>query len=285
MPRHAQLLSADLRPYQAEWEKVAAADPNQATRERILQVYQQSCQLSNIDPLDATAFGAFYLYMAKRVTPNTVMTYLGYVAGALRLRTRDHRAVMKAADLAAARHVSPKIFIPTVDQATRVLECVRASPVRQALTLCHLTGARYMDVVNLRSDEIILRKTGKRDLVLTIAWSSMKQRKSYRSRITIDYPPAVADVAPFWDDLSVAAAGGAGTLPFKGTDVTVANVALGRACRRAGIERFTTRAFRQAFAARAGKVAAPGSIHCLTGHVSDAMPNAVYRRAAALNPS
>ena len=90
---------------------------------------------------------------------------------------------------------------------------------------------------------------------------------------------------PFWDDLSVAAAGGAGTVSFKGTDETGANVALGRSCRRAGIERFTTRAFRQAFAARAGKVAAPGSIHCLTGHVSDAMPNAVYRRAAALNPS
>ena len=94
------------------------------------------------------------------------------------LASKDHRAVMKAADLAAARHVSPMIFT-TIDQVTRVLECALAA--RQALTL--------------------------------------------------------------------------------GTDETVANVALGRSCRRAGIERFTTRAFRQALAARAGKVAAPGSIH------------------------
>ena len=80
--------------------------------------------------------------------------------------SKDHRAVMKAADLAAARHVSPMIFT-TIDQVTRVLECALAA--RQALTLCHLAGARYMDVFNLRSDETILRKAGKRDLVLTVA--------------------------------------------------------------------------------------------------------------------
>lgn len=247
---------------------------------RVLAVFRLTCQRNACEA--TAALLPFYASMRRKMVlaASTSLSYLKTVIVGERLRGPDVQVALKVAEAeAATADPVSRLVVPQEAAWWSFLTSLPAGPIRRTLAVITATGCRVADANKLRAHEVRVR--GRE---LTIAWSRMKQRRSYRHRVTIDYPSLEeeADHTTLLGELAAAAA--MGGQPFSAS-VAQVNLAL----RRSGLfpRGVTSRSLRVRFVALVAQHVrvtggGPGRVAELTGHHSDAMASAVYRRHAAL---
>ncbi|MDQ7006108.1 MAG: hypothetical protein Q9Q40_02640 [Acidobacteriota bacterium] len=228
----------------------------------------------------------FYVGMIVKcgLSTLTARTYLGYVCSALRLRGPNVREAKKIAALRAARSglLRPVVLVDD-DEIFLGLMFLPAGAVRRTFAIVILTGARVADAEKLQEDEVIYQDGEEPEL--TVAWSQLKQRRSYTSRVTIQYPHGLnarylRRLRHVMNEFNTVQGP-----PCAGVSSDMLNQALRDS--QAFKPGVTSKTLRVNFAARVtsflgDQALVPNAVSGLTGHMSDTFVKAVYGRNEAL---
>lgn len=219
----------------------------EALRARVLAVFTEICRRNGKSAEEALL--PFYAAMRHRMAlaPTTALSYLRIVKTSGRLRGALALQALQIAEAeAAVAEPVVRLVVPVESQLWRFLARLPAGPIKRTIAVITATGCRVADANSLKATEVRIA-----DRVLTVAWSRMKQRRTYRHRITIEYPAELATQAQqdiLLRELAVAAA--VGGKPFSAS-VAQVNLAL----RRSGLfpRGVTSRSLRVRFVALVGK--------------------------------